>query len=200
MAQRLRRPPPDGVDPSEWRPIGPDPYTERNALGNLVSGQLYIPGNAVTCILHRVNREARQAALRFYYLKLPIVTAEDLATGGWQPPAVGDLAPGSAQKSGKRTGSMLLINPEWDYIQLQTVNDTFCDVLDGLYDLRAYDRKGTGLRNWVLSEHLCETLSRVWPAQSSARRQRVGCKYCVCVCRPASPEIFAILLGEESLR
>ena len=113
-----------------------DAYKNRNHLGKVVSGQIYTltsPDNPelgrFSSPLMTVNFEARRMALQFYYLMIPAVT-------GMSP--------------------TIYLNPEWDQVQLDW--RTPPDVLDFLWDMRAYDPKGVGLAHWVVSPTVLEKI------------------------------------------
>lgn len=104
-------------------------YAHRNPLGNPVSGERYravVHGGRrpVHSKLLRVNREARAAAQRFYRVRIPVYLAGPTHTAR----------------------SVLYFNPEHDMLHIWAdapVRDT---LLDFLWDLRAYDPRGVGLR------------------------------------------------------
>lgn len=109
-------------------------YCSRNSLGQVVSGRGYIlriPGRrgyaASLSPLLWVNTEARQAALRFYHIRLPL--------------------------AGLHGGQLLYLNREYDivFVRVQpsaaigTVDPHRATLLaDFLHDAKAYDSKAQG--------------------------------------------------------
>ena len=112
-------------------------YTERNHLGRLVSGRkdrLTLVGGGYAASLSpllRVSREARQAALSFYRIHLPLPIPR-------RPVQVENQAP----------VPLLYLNPEYDVVYLNIpAADMPRGVLllpDLLHDIRAYDPREKG--------------------------------------------------------
>ena len=113
-------------------------YTDRNHLGNLVSGRGYtlsIKGRggyaASLSPLLWVNQEARQAAFSFYRVHLPFFPQQ------------------LAQPKGQV--QVLCLNPEYDVVYVQThevwnrsVAGMGTVLADFLHDVKAYDHKDQG--------------------------------------------------------
>lgn len=112
-------------------------YTERNALGNLVSGLGYtlnIQNRGYAASLSPllwVDSEARQAALSFFRVHLP-----------FRFPRHG----------GER---VLYLSPDYDVLYVQPHGDTEAIIPDLLHDIRAYDPKDQGYVSiWYLLRDL----------------------------------------------
>lgn len=110
-------------------------YTGRNTLGNIVSSVQYTfksgagspwESRKFPSALMAVNVEARQAALEFYYIKIP--AAERIRS--------------------PNADAAIYLNPDWDYVRF--LNRTPTQLLDFLWDMRAYDPKGRGIKHWVV--------------------------------------------------
>lgn len=113
----------------------PARYSRKNSLGRAVSGGSYqatTPGYHIHSKLLRVSVEARYEALRFYRIHIPCYIQDP-----W----------------GKtRTESILYLNPEYDFLHLETKDPAANTVVDYMFDLKAYDPLGDGLRNLAVSQ------------------------------------------------
>jgi hypothetical protein len=146
----------------------PKPYTLRNWLGNLVSGQVYF-AKGFSCALMAVSHEARAAADKFYSMKLPVAGRLVKWPDGEQgrqraepPKSRQDDADGTA----RAPSAAVWLSPEWDYIQFST--NAISDVFDCLYDLRAHDGKGLGVQNWAIQAWRINMLSHACRNMRSA--------------------------------
>ncbi|KAJ9150099.1 hypothetical protein NKR19_g5403 [Coniochaeta hoffmannii] len=112
------------------------PYIKTNTSGKLVSRLSYsinpgvgppLESRRFPSPLLAVNAEARQAALEFYHIRLP------------------------ASVSDKHDGldATFYLNPDWDYVRFLPQKPT--DLLDFLWDTRACDLKGNGLKHTVVA-------------------------------------------------
>ncbi len=113
---------------------GSQHYSDRNTLGNIVSGRDYVltwtgrrrgPAAEAYSPLLWVSHEARQAALSFYRVQLSFF--------------------------GLQRDQVLYMNPEYDVVSVQPRWEHGCTAFnqhillaDFLHDTRAYDRKGQG--------------------------------------------------------
>ncbi|KAH8900251.1 hypothetical protein GQ53DRAFT_758345 [Thozetella sp. PMI_491] len=141
------------------RLTGPEPYTQRNALGNIISGQLYRAMTSAPSVLLQVSQEAREAVLGVYYLALPTCGTEDLDRWGADDGAESR----SQEESPPRVPQPVVrISPEWDFVQIENDRGEQTDVLDGLHDLRAYDPRGIGVRNWIVAKNVVHSLPLVF--------------------------------------
>lgn len=102
-------------------------YLKRNHLRNPISGERYravVRGRQLITKYLRVNSEARSVALGFYRIHMPVYLTGPTYT----------------------ERSVLYFNPEHDFLHIWAdapVKDT---LIDFLWDLKAYDPKGVGLR------------------------------------------------------
>ncbi|KAF3764186.1 hypothetical protein M406DRAFT_107371 [Cryphonectria parasitica EP155] len=102
-------------------------YTKKNALGNTISGELYCTTVRSVRLLSkfmRVSKEARAAALSVNRIHIPVYLKGDSFT----------------------EKTMLYLNPEHDVLHLRADSPVHKTLLDFLWDLKAYDPKGVGLR------------------------------------------------------
>lgn len=120
-------------------------FKDKNTLGNIVSGLTYSinPGvgeawgsRRLPSALMAVNVEARQAALEFYYIQVPA----------------------AGRTRHRKPGATIYLNPDWDYVRFFSKAPT--DILDFLWDMRAYDPKGRGIKHWVVSYYDLFILNR----------------------------------------
>lgn len=102
-------------------------YQRRNHLNKPISGERYravVHGRHLNSKYLRVNSEARSVALAFYRVQVPVYMTGPTHT----------------------ERSVLYFNPEHDFLHIWAdapVKDT---LIDFLWDLRAYDPRGVGLR------------------------------------------------------
>ncbi|KAK8131406.1 pectinesterase precursor [Apiospora sp. TS-2023a] len=109
-------------------------YSQRNSLGKPVTGGIYqatTPGYHIHSKLLRVSLEARYEALRFYRIHIPCYIQDP-----W----------GKTRKE-----SILYLNPEYDFLHLETKSPAANAVVDYMFDLKAYDPLDIGLCNLAVS-------------------------------------------------
>ena len=115
-------------------------YSTTNSLGNLISGQPSKPivkSYQLYSKLLRVNRESREAALRFYRIRLPCRF----------------MAPGVTALTDQRVlDKTLYLNPEYDFIHLCS-SSAALEAIDFFHDLKAYDPQKVGLLNLAISRN-----------------------------------------------
>ncbi|OIW26874.1 hypothetical protein CONLIGDRAFT_683823 [Coniochaeta ligniaria NRRL 30616] len=120
----------------KWHPFC---FHLKNPLGKYVTGQAYsiLPGvgeawdsRRLPSGLMAVNMEARQAALDFYYLQIPATTDTM-----YYPDGTVYFSP------------KIYLNPDWDHVHLLPHRES--DFLDFIYDTRAYDPKGVGIKHMI---------------------------------------------------
>ncbi|KLU84365.1 hypothetical protein MAPG_03409 [Magnaporthiopsis poae ATCC 64411] len=113
-------------------------YSTRNRLGNVISGRNYVAsmrGRQVHSKLLRTSCEAREAALSFFRVHIPLHFGE--INNMYAPVARGTL----------------YLSPEHDVIHLSSWRGGDTDeysFLDFIHDLKAYDPRGTGICNLAL--------------------------------------------------
>lgn len=114
------------------------PYTTRNELGRVLSGDEFHPFLHTLpprCRLLEVCHEARQAALDFLRVRLPCHTRSQLAQfHGTAEPA---------------RPIVIYLNPEWDFLFI-TRYGSGKFLADFLHDFRAHDPKSRGVQHLVL--------------------------------------------------
>lgn len=101
-------------------------YLERNALRKPISGERYravAQGEQLNSKFLRVSSEARQVALAFYRVHIPIYLSGPTRT--------------------ERT--TLIFNPEHDFLHIRAEAPVKETLIDFLWDLKAYDPKDVGL-------------------------------------------------------
>lgn len=114
------------------------PYTARNQLGRVLSGDEFHPFLHTLpprCRLLEVCHEARQAALAFLRVELPCHTRNQLAR--WH---------GTGEPARPIT---VHLNPEWDFLFI-TRYGSGKFLADFLHDFRAHDPKTRGVQHLVL--------------------------------------------------
>ncbi|KAH9906554.1 hypothetical protein F4778DRAFT_726560 [Xylariomycetidae sp. FL2044] len=122
-------------------------YSQKNSLGNTISGGRYIvtyegtKSNRISLLA--VNAEARQAALEFYRVQFPCYTFRSLIAQWRERPRDRSMRP--------EDRLVLYFNPEYDFLD----NDSFSDEFTYfLYDIKAYDPKRIGLLNLATTKML----------------------------------------------
>lgn len=106
-------------------------YLERNHLRKPISGERYravAEGRQLNSKLLRVNRESREIANRFYRVQMPVYLTGPTVT--------------------ERT--LLLFNPEHDFLHIEADAPVKETLLDFLWDLKAYDPRDVGLLKLAL--------------------------------------------------
>ncbi|KAK8111404.1 uncharacterized protein PG998_007861 [Apiospora kogelbergensis] len=115
---------------------GAPPYTARNHLGNVVSGDTYricASKYLAPSVLFSVSHEARDVARRFYRVKVPC----------YLYPTQGSIFPFP------KPDTTFLYNPDFDILHIQYFS-TLQLLVDFVHDVRAHDHKGIGILNLAL--------------------------------------------------
>lgn len=102
-------------------------YQQRNHLNKPITGERYravVNGKQLNSKLMRVNSEARNVALAFYRIHIPVYITGQTYT----------------------ERSTLYFNPEYDFLHIRADAPVKETLIDFLWDLRAYDPKGVGLK------------------------------------------------------
>jgi len=124
-----------GEDAADSRDASPL-YSTTNALNKLVSGRNYtftVQGFPLYSKLLRINRESREAALKFYRLHMPC-----------------DFQRSDAYRE-RTVMTTLYFNPEYDFIHLRHDGPwSHPFIVDFLHDFKAHDPRGVGLINLAL--------------------------------------------------
>jgi hypothetical protein len=129
------------------------PYSTKNALNNLISGQNYfatIQSHQLHSKLLRINRESREVALRFYRVHIPCY-----------------LQTSDGVERTLRT--TLYFNPEFDFMHLKSWREE-SPFIDFLHDLKAYDPQNVGLLNLALDTNTMSRLNSLTNISETAAR------------------------------
>lgn len=124
-----------------------DPYSEFNALNNVVSNVGYtVTVKSLQCNskLLAVSREARKVALRFYRIQVPCyikVHEEERTASSVQAP--------------------FYFNPDYDILHVKSTLPLSRTFVPFLHDLRAYDPKDVGLLRLALDDEIVTNLYRM---------------------------------------
>lgn len=114
------------------------PYTTRNDLGRVLSGDEFHPylhASPPLCQLLEVCHEARQVALAFFRVRLPCHTRSQFVQWkGVDEPA---------------RSITVYLNPEWDFLFI-TRYGSGKFLVDFLHDFRAHDPRSRGIQHLVL--------------------------------------------------
>ncbi|KAK8069195.1 hypothetical protein PG994_005811 [Apiospora phragmitis] len=115
-------------------------YSHRTDCGKAITGGRYhatIPGYHIYSKLLRVSAEARYEALLFYRIHIPCYIRDP-----W----------GKTRKA-----SILYLNPEYDFLHLETRFPAKDTVVDYMFDIKAYDPLGVGLRNLAIDQNTIQS-------------------------------------------